>query len=97
MITSIWDWIIILIILGVLLFGANKIPELFRNLGKAVAEFKKGQLEAERELKEVEESVKKTIEETSKPTSELVSELERKMRELQAQLEELKRKEEKRE
>ena len=48
-----------LIVLGVLLFGANKIPELFRNLGKAIGEFKKGQIEVEKELKEIEEKEKK--------------------------------------
>ena len=56
---SLWDFIIIVIVLGVILFGADKIPELFRNLGRAVGEYRKAQLEAERELKKIEEEIKK--------------------------------------
>jgi sec-independent protein translocase protein TatA len=41
--------LILLIIL--LLFGARKIPEIARGLGKSVAEFKKGARELEDELK----------------------------------------------
>ena len=36
-----WELIIVLIIL-ILLFGATKIPQLARSLGKSVSEFKKG-------------------------------------------------------
>jgi sec-independent protein translocase protein TatA len=35
-----------------LLFGAKKLPELSRSLGKSISEFKKGKEEAERELAE---------------------------------------------
>lgn len=56
---SLWDLVIIVIVLGVVLFGADKIPELFRNLGRAVGEYRKAQLEAERELKKIEEEIKK--------------------------------------
>ena len=41
--------LILLIIL--LLFGARKIPEIARGLGKSVAEFKKGTRELEDEIK----------------------------------------------
>jgi len=41
--------LILLIIL--LLFGARKIPEIARGLGKSVAEFKKGAREIEDEIK----------------------------------------------
>ena len=46
----------ILLILAVvlLLFGAKKIPEFARNLGKASAEFKRGKMMVEREIKEAE-------------------------------------------
>ena len=35
-----------------LLFGANKIPELVRSMGSSVGEFKKAQKESEMNLKE---------------------------------------------
>jgi sec-independent protein translocase protein TatA len=41
--------LILLIIL--LLFGARKIPEIARGLGKSVAEFKKGTKDIEEEIK----------------------------------------------
>ncbi len=49
----------ILIVLAVLiLFGANKIPELARSLGKATGEFKKAKMETENELRSTEISLK---------------------------------------
>jgi len=46
----------VLIIAGVivLLFGANKLPELARSLGKAKAEFRKGMEEGEKKEKKEE-------------------------------------------
>jgi len=35
------EWIVVLVIL-VLLFGAKKLPELARSVGKSTSEFKKG-------------------------------------------------------
>lgn len=51
-----WEWIIILLII-LLLFGARKIPELARNLGRALGEFQRGRLEMEREFKEAVEKL----------------------------------------
>ncbi len=52
---------ILLIVLAIIiLFGATKIPELARSLGKATGEFKKGQHEIERELADFERSIKET-------------------------------------
>jgi len=48
--------IILIVIVVIILFGANKIPELARSLGKATGEFKKAQHESELEVKEVEKS-----------------------------------------
>ena len=56
--------IIFLIIFAV--FGASKIPELARNLGKAKGEFKKGEIEAEMEAKKLEEELKKNEEDEKK-------------------------------
>jgi sec-independent protein translocase protein TatA len=45
--------IILIVIVVILLFGANKIPELARSLGKATGEFKKGKQEIETELSSI--------------------------------------------
>ena len=44
--------IIIVIVIGVLIFGAKKIPELAKTFGKAKGEFEKGKIEGEKELKD---------------------------------------------
>ena len=44
--------IIVVIVIGALIFGAKKIPELARTFGKAKGEFEKGKIESEKELKE---------------------------------------------
>ncbi len=49
-----WEWVIIVLVV-LLLFGAKKIPELARGLGRGIREFK----DATREIKdELEEGVK---------------------------------------
>jgi sec-independent protein translocase protein TatA len=50
---GIQEIVIILIIAGVFIFGAKKIPELARTLGKAKGEFQKGKLEGEKELNDL--------------------------------------------
>ncbi len=47
------EWLVILLI-AFFLFGANKLPELARSLGRAKAEFRKAEREAELELIEFE-------------------------------------------
>ncbi len=54
------EMLIILLVL-VLLFGANKIPKLARSTGEAMGEFKKGREEIEEELNEVAESESETV------------------------------------
>ena len=49
------ELLIILLVL-VLLFGANKIPKLARSTGQAMGEFKKGREEVEEELKQMSET-----------------------------------------
>lgn len=46
------EWIFIIIIAVVFIFGAKKIPELAKTLGKAKGEFEKGKIEGEKELKD---------------------------------------------
>ena len=50
--------IILVFIIIILLFGANKIPELARSLGKATGEFKKGKHDIEAELSDIGKPVK---------------------------------------
>jgi len=50
--------ILLVAILIFILFGATKIPELARSLGRGMAEFKKAQKEAEIELMELERELK---------------------------------------
>ena len=44
--------IIAVVVIGVLIFGAKKIPELARTFGKAKGEFEKGKIESEKELRD---------------------------------------------
>ncbi len=50
--------IIILLAVGILLFGNKKIIELARSLGRFSGEFKKGKLEIENEINKAEGEVK---------------------------------------
>jgi sec-independent protein translocase protein TatA len=50
-----WEWILIVFVI-VLLFGAKKIPELFKGLGSGVKEFKKAaSLDKDNENKKLDE------------------------------------------
>jgi sec-independent protein translocase protein TatA len=43
----------VILLIAVLLFGANKIPKLARSTGEAMGEFQKGREEVEQELEEM--------------------------------------------
>jgi sec-independent protein translocase protein TatA len=47
---------VVILLIAVLLFGANKIPKLARSTGEAMGEFKKGRQEVEKELQEIQDS-----------------------------------------
>lgn len=51
--------VFIIVAAAILIFGAKKIPELARTLGRAKGEFEKGKLESEKELKDLEKKSKK--------------------------------------
>jgi sec-independent protein translocase protein TatA len=51
------ELLVILLIL-LLLFGANKLPELARGLGKAIGEFKKSVNDVKKEVEDVDKQVK---------------------------------------
>ncbi len=60
------EWIVIILVI-LLLFGAKRLPELARGLGKSIKEFKRATTEVEEDIKEAmrEEEAKKTA---SKPS-----------------------------
>ena len=49
------EWIFVIIIAVGFIFGAKKIPELAKTFGKAKGEYKKGEIEADEELKKFKE------------------------------------------
>lgn len=51
--------IILIVLVILLLFGAKKIPELARGLGKGMSEFKKGLKDVEKDIKDSAEEEKK--------------------------------------
>lgn len=55
--------VILILFIILLLFGAKKLPELSRSLGRSLGEFKKGKEDLERELREVEDDFRKVADE----------------------------------
>jgi sec-independent protein translocase protein TatA len=47
------EWIIIIVIIAVVIFGAKKVPELARSFGRATTEFEKAKIDAKKELQRV--------------------------------------------
>jgi len=64
--------LLVILLIAVLLFGANKIPKLARSTGEAMGEFQKGREEVEQELQEMRESgaSQREIEETREEYAE---------------------------
>ena len=63
--------LLLVILIGVVLFGAHKLPELARALGKAQSEFEKGKRESIRETStEDTRGMSKQDELTSEPTTD---------------------------
>ncbi|MGB8218133.1 MAG: twin-arginine translocase TatA/TatE family subunit [Candidatus Methanoperedens sp.] len=52
--------ILLILVIIIIFFGANKIPELARSFGKATGEFKKAKQESELEMKDFEKSLKES-------------------------------------
>jgi len=48
---------VVILLIAVLLFGANKIPKLARSTGQAMGEFQKGRQQVEDELSQMEEAM----------------------------------------
>jgi sec-independent protein translocase protein TatA len=62
----------LILMLVVLLFGANKLPELARSSGQAMGEFQKGRAEIERELKDAASTETPTTRPVERDESETV-------------------------
>jgi sec-independent protein translocase protein TatA len=69
------ELLIVLLVL-VLLFGANKIPKLARSTGQAMGEFQRGRQEIEEELKQMEQGADESDEEFQARKREKEQELE---------------------
>jgi len=50
-----YEWLWIIVVIGVVFFGAKKIPELARTFGRAKGDYEKGRIESEKDLKEFKE------------------------------------------
>ena len=62
-----WEWIVILIV-AVLIFG-RRLPEVARNLGRGISDFKKGMREASEVKDDVTNEAKSTIADVKKEIS----------------------------
>ena len=49
--------VILILFIILLLFGAKKLPELSRSLGKSLGEFKKGKEDLEKEIRDIQNDV----------------------------------------
>jgi len=54
-----WTDILILVVLAVLLFGAKRLPELARAVGKSITEFKRGMNNLANDIKDDKDNDKK--------------------------------------
>jgi sec-independent protein translocase protein TatA len=61
-----WGEILIIVLIVLLLFGASRIPEVMKSLGKGVREFKKGMKDIGTEAEEDEKSEPKEKEKKEK-------------------------------
>ena len=53
--------VILILFIVLVLFGAKKLPDLSRSLGKSLGEFKKGKEDLEREIREIKDDVHNQI------------------------------------
>ena len=47
------EWIIIIVIIVLVIFGAKKVPEIARSFGRATTEYEKAKIEAKKELQRI--------------------------------------------
>jgi len=61
-----WQEILLILLIALLLFGARKIPDLAKSLGKGIREFRKGLREIESPEEDKEKDKEKEKEKTEK-------------------------------
>ncbi len=66
--------LLIILLIAVLLFGANKIPKLARSSGEAIGEFQKGRQDVEEELQNMKEGGSDSSDEEGEDTLDLEEE-----------------------
>ncbi|GBC75681.1 Sec-independent protein translocase protein TatA [archaeon HR06] len=71
------EWLWILLALLILFFGSKRLPEIARSLGRAFAEFQKGRMEIERELRAIQEEVMLPAREVKSTVEEMKSDVEK--------------------
>lgn len=54
--------LIVILVIALLIFGAARLPEIARSIGKSIGSFKKGMKESEEEIKKLGEKNEKTEE-----------------------------------
>lgn len=54
-----WPEIVLIVAVLLIFFGAKRLPELGRAIGRTVGELKRGLKEGEEEIKKIDEEVKK--------------------------------------
>jgi sec-independent protein translocase protein TatA len=50
--------LVVILVIALLIFGASRLPEITRALGRSIGEFKKGLKESEEEIKKLSEEEK---------------------------------------
>ena len=63
----------VILLIAVLLFGANKIPKLARSTGQAMGEFQRGRTEIEKELEDMKDTASlddNSVEDVAESTTE---------------------------
>ena len=48
-----YEWILVIFVIIIVIFGAKKIPQLARSFGKATSEFEKASIESKNELEKI--------------------------------------------
>ena len=72
--------VILILFIILLLFGAKKLPELSRSLGKSLGEFKKGKEDLEKEISDIQNDVHKAATQPEPEVEEKVSAPEEKVK-----------------